>query len=346
MTLLNTLMGGSAQPQRAIPLASMIASNPVGTETTQQLSMPSPDFQPGVQWGPHFMSAPHYAAAQNAMGNALGWVGTFGGPSAKTADLGKLAQAQELAANGAARDHIWEQTGWFEGPEGNWRFEIPDNSIRAYGMNNVPWGTPDTMRLAAVIDHPELFQAYPQLKNLGVAGGGFSNKGVYQRSMEGIPGQINIAPIKNPESTFVHEIQHAIQDIEGNTQGGSAAAAFSARDLAPHATTKYEEIVKKTTTPVPYEEYARLWGEDTPEAQASYQQYLKGVPKSIPLSSDLSRTIQETAAQDVYKRIYGEIEARNAAARMNMSPQTRADIPPWYSQDITDPAQYIVRPVR
>jgi hypothetical protein len=45
-------------------------------------------------------------------------LGTFGGRLAKTADHAKLAQAEELAARGAAREQIWNETGWFQGADG------------------------------------------------------------------------------------------------------------------------------------------------------------------------------------------------------------------------------------
>lgn len=68
-------------------------------------------------------------------GNALnplakipaGSVGMFAGRRAKTADLNALAKAEELASSGASRDAIWNETGWFQGPDKQWRFEIDDS---------------------------------------------------------------------------------------------------------------------------------------------------------------------------------------------------------------------------
>lgn len=52
---------------------------------------------------------------------------SFGGENAKTANIGTLKQAKELKKQGLSNEEIFEQTGWFEGNEGKWRFEI-DNS--------------------------------------------------------------------------------------------------------------------------------------------------------------------------------------------------------------------------
>jgi len=57
--------------------------------------------------------------------NALG---IFGGRLAKTADHAALAKAEEMAAAGAPREDIWNQTGWFQGADKKWRFEIPDDA--------------------------------------------------------------------------------------------------------------------------------------------------------------------------------------------------------------------------
>jgi hypothetical protein len=76
-------------------------------------------------------------------------VNIFAGPRAATADLNALARAQEMrqAANEGAqrwldggatdfdpgadyRTRIWNETGWFQGPDGNWRFEIDDSGRR------------------------------------------------------------------------------------------------------------------------------------------------------------------------------------------------------------------------
>lgn len=58
-------------------------------------------------------------------------VGIFGGRLAKTADLDALAKAERMAADDIGRDEIWSQTGWFQGPDGKWRFEIDDSNYKS-----------------------------------------------------------------------------------------------------------------------------------------------------------------------------------------------------------------------
>lgn len=54
---------------------------------------------------------------------------TFGGVNARTADLNALWNAQELERQGMDADAIRRQTGWFRGMDGKWRFEIDDSGM-------------------------------------------------------------------------------------------------------------------------------------------------------------------------------------------------------------------------
>jgi hypothetical protein len=53
----------------------------------------------------------------------------FAGKRAKNADLKLLDDAKEMAKAGADRKMIWDATGWFQGPDKKWRFEIDDSKV-------------------------------------------------------------------------------------------------------------------------------------------------------------------------------------------------------------------------
>ena len=53
---------------------------------------------------------------------------SYAGPKAATADLEALRQAKEMAEQDVAAETIRQQTGWFQGMDGKWRFEI--SSVR------------------------------------------------------------------------------------------------------------------------------------------------------------------------------------------------------------------------
>lgn len=67
------------------------------------------------------------ALASRGGRNMRSQVNMFAGPNARTADRAALTRAQEMAASGASRDEIWANTGWFQGVDGKWRFEIDDS---------------------------------------------------------------------------------------------------------------------------------------------------------------------------------------------------------------------------
>ncbi len=51
----------------------------------------------------------------------------FAGQNAETADQQALATAQERLAAGEDAETVRQETGWFKGPDGKWRFEISDS---------------------------------------------------------------------------------------------------------------------------------------------------------------------------------------------------------------------------
>ena len=54
---------------------------------------------------------------------------SFGGVNANRADLEALNRAQEMERQGVAMDIIFRETGWYTGADGKWRFEIDDSGM-------------------------------------------------------------------------------------------------------------------------------------------------------------------------------------------------------------------------
>lgn len=91
---------------------------------------------------------------------------SFAGLKAKTGNVGTLEQAQKLEDVGkATAEEIRQQTGWFRGMDGMWRFEIDDSKMKIRDIDITSGET----KLSEVLDHPELFEAYPQLKDVTVS---------------------------------------------------------------------------------------------------------------------------------------------------------------------------------
>ena len=143
------------------------------------------------------------------------------GENAKTAALDKLEQAKAMAEDSSSEE-IYKATGWFKGQDGKWRFEIPDN-LEAITLDKLL--NDKRAKLGEIYDNPQLFEAYPDLKDVPVR---------IEEIEKGFNGfayadAITIsASLKNDneaKSILVHEIQHLIQKREGFARGGGPKTA-------------------------------------------------------------------------------------------------------------------------
>lgn len=85
----------------------------------------------------------------------------FAGRNAATADAEALARAEELERSGAPREEVWNETGWFRGVDGQWRFEIDDSNV-SLAMFKRSGILPEVMK------HPDFYNAYPRLRETRV----------------------------------------------------------------------------------------------------------------------------------------------------------------------------------
>ena len=269
--------------------------------------------------------------------------GMFIGKNAKTWDAVSMGKAQEMAKSGADPRAIWKETGTWQGPDGHWRQEIPDNQALfntstiggrkiendlTHGMGGVDLGP-----AANLMEHPRLNAAYDSsiapssyVENSRTMLGG--DKGMFNGDSVTLYAPAAAADAK---STLLHELQHAIQTKEGWAPGGSSQMAYQ----DPQAFKILAELRKKMGSAMPVEQYAKeAWGSATvtPEIAADYaKSYLPSI-KKIPREVDISA--QQTAAQEYYKRLAGEAESRATQTRMNMDAAQRRNVFPADSYDV------------
>ncbi|HRH91728.1 MAG TPA: hypothetical protein PLW01_07420, partial [Agitococcus sp.] len=147
--------------------------------------------------------------------------GVFAGINALTADKEALAKAQQMIAQGVDPADVWKQTGWGQGADGKWRFEINDSGSSLNMMNFPEAGDAGiTSYLPEFLKHPQVYQNYPESKTMGV----LAKNGYGDSQMRGgINGLmvVNSAGGDTAKSTVLHELQHAIQQKEGFASGGS-----------------------------------------------------------------------------------------------------------------------------
>lgn len=152
-------------------------------------------------------------------------VAVFHGPNSKSWDPEMIRLAAKLEKLGQNREKIWAATGVFRNSNGDWRMEISDYNMKVKGIPEHG----KAMKLGDVINHPELFKAYPLLKNMpihsykqGQDPNNVNALGYYLPSTKSIGIQLPVDDSSTQvgqdfmqwKRTLVHEIQHAIQNIE------------------------------------------------------------------------------------------------------------------------------------
>ena len=262
----------------------------------------------------------------------------FAGPTARTANRAMLRRAQDLAEEGADRRAIWDETGWFRGPDGQWRFEIDDSASRlTQDADMFALDFPVDGRFRDVLDHPALADAYGMGNRTKVRRDGEMSGSFDPRSREIAAYAPNV---DDARSVLLHEGQHAVQVREGFQPGGNVATSASDPDLRPLVRAEGEVRRAARAQRVPdYDFYLReiLDEADSPAARQRYEDYVK------ELTGEIRPEEWNSIGRDIYRRLAGEVEARNVQTRMNMAPDQRRATPPWETQDVPDDLQIVRR---
>ena len=328
---------------------------------------------------------------------------SYAGRNANGANLESLREAQEMLSAGADMESIRKATGWHEGMDGKWRWEIDDSKMEyhragdaLFGRNHPEyaeqqrleqkmlygeltdteqarlraltetWGRErnrlserverGNARLEDVLDHEELFHAYPQLRHVRV---------VFDETPKGVLGsfsaegnQITISEELRdaPQDVLIHEIQHAIQNAEGFAKGSNRQyweekltngdeiqskgfqeareklIQFQLDEANEEVLALRDQLEKAGELDDGFREYDRIWE----EAER------RGLDKKINEYYDLRENYydqlhkpQRSVPSELYYNTAGEIEARDAANRRPMSGETRKRIKPDYGNGDT-----------
>lgn len=164
-----------------------------------------------------------------------GTAGMFAGLNSAAADKNKAYEAAKMLRSGATKENVLENTGWFQGPEQAWRYEINDAPAKLrYPMQDIAesglFTKPKLYNLGDILDHPELFKAYPELAETGfLKRAGMFDMGGLQGWRNPKENEIGVTPYaQDPLGTILHEVQHYIQEKEGFGLGGNADTVMQA----------------------------------------------------------------------------------------------------------------------
>ena len=226
----------------------------------------------------------------------------------RTARMDNLSVARKMEEEKKDAKAIKMATGWERGADGKWRYEMPDAKIKDMkdiGGGNIVKRFDDDMlwnggKLSEVIDAPELFKAYPQLKDVRIDTDAIMNdmpsNGEYNSKTNTIT--IHADELKYMNSILNHEIQHVIQGIEGFATGGSPTT------IRGEVKKRFDDVTKQI-------KQLRAEGKED-EAKALIEKN-RGLYNAYMKNDDFNS----------YKSLAGEVEARNVSARLDMTPEER-----------------------
>lgn len=237
----------------------------------------------------------------------------------RTARMDNLYVARKMEEEKKDAKAIKMATGWERGADGKWRYEIPDAKIKDtmdVGGGQIVKRYEDDMlwnggKLSEVIDAPELFKVYPQLKNVRIETDAIMNdmpsNGEYNSKTNTIT--IHADELKYMNGILNHEIQHVIQDIEGFAKGGSP------RLVRGEVKKRFDDVTKQI-------KQLRAEGKED-EAKALIEKN-RGLYNAYTKNDDYNS----------YKSLAGEVEARNVQERMNMTSEERRKTLAEYTEDV------------
>lgn len=245
----------------------------------------------------------------------------------KTYRMDNLKVAEKMERGKMDAKAIKLATGWERGADGKWRYEMPDAKIKDMkdiGGGNIVKRFDDDMlwndgKLTDVIDAPGLFEAYPQLKDVRIDTDAIMNdmpsNGDYNAKTNTIT--IHADELKYMNSILNHEIQHAIQHIEGFARGGSPSL------IRGEVKKKFNEVTKQIRQ-------LRAEGKED-EAKALVEK-----------NRGLYNAYQKNDDYNSYKSLAGEVEARNVESRMGMTDEERRNSLAEETEDVNRDEQIVM----
>jgi hypothetical protein len=276
-------------------------------------------------------------------------LGTLGGGKAANFNMDARLLAEDMAKAGADRQKILDETGFFKDADGHWKHEITNHRDRLTSTGETDLNLGMSRKLGDVYSAPDLYAAYPQLKDLEVhnrvpdkAGGVFDPR---TWSIGIRPGQKR----RDIEDIITHELEHGVQHIEGWAPGSSPAEfKLSGPERTMHTRAMEDTgaarraLMTAEARGVPLETAAKsLEKMGMPVSEEALMRARMTPRDKLDVENKRHRQIVEYSADEGaegYRRLLPEANARTASYRRTMSPGERKDIPWWThrAQDVPD----------
>lgn len=234
----------------------------------------------------------------------------------------KLGIAKVMESIGVGSRKIFLATGWERGTDGSWNYELPDGDFK--NIHNVVhlMLNPDgkDYNITDLFDAEDLYKAYPEIKNVNIKfifdEKNKNEEAVYikERASNKETIQINAAKFQ----THFSEVGEG--DILGRTNNLRGVRRLFTHELE-HIVQDKEGFAKGGT---PYNFDPELYKELS--------------QKHNLLNKGLS---EDQIKYELYRKLSGEVQARNAAYRLNLTNEEKANRPFSNTQEI-GPAEQIL----
>lgn len=158
----------------------------------------------------------------------MSYIGKIGAERLDPERMLDFHQATQMLIEGYDPIVIKIRTGWEQGIDGYWRFELPDPFIESSAIEDyVKPRFGEKINIRLILQDTRILQAYKEFNTLSVYAMYSPRKGkagYYNPATNGI-----VVAMGKPSDKFeyqiegilLHEVQHLIQEIEGFAKGGS-----------------------------------------------------------------------------------------------------------------------------
>ena len=309
-----------------------------------------------------------------------------------------LDTAKEMEAAGKDTKAIWLATGWERGKDGKWRNEIPDATPKMFPVGKRKLTVGDIIDAPEIFaSYPEIRDYKVTLKKISSAGSFFPSRKEIELDSE-YNSEITIREEdkeaareyfaehmrKDPTrpatlrkemekkfgvrrldivgiSTVTHELQHAIQEIEGFAKGGNSAG--QAQDFLDKVYKDYPNVVNFLRLFSTRNTKAKLLSFGPAKIRSAVERgitdaegevrrrmeelrdYLTGIDdwkyRGLVNAAELLKSRAQQAGKAMYNSLVGEVEARNAERRRSMSEEERRNTPPSETEDVSREEQLV-----
>jgi len=270
-------------------------------------------------------------------------VGMFIGPNAASFNKIMATKALDLEKAGKTAKEIWEETGTFRGPDKQLRQEISDkgSKITEDVYNQISANKQFKGPMGQALQHEELYKAYPQ--SAGIPTTMFADIAPSGNMLQGRSGTFQTPQITvggpssmDQRSVALHELQHAIQQREGFSRGGSPNA-FKPNDVFSTKALEDAAIIDKlmrgsNLNQLEAKQRFETLFKKSPEAGAFAALERVGTGKELDAARDAARLADKP--MESYRRLAGEAEARAVQKRRNLTDEQRKAIFPLESYDV------------